>query len=79
MNWTDWNIPNSDFLVARLTPLTLHEEFQQFDFPVSKGKIQDMSLSELWEMVMDREAWRSARVGHDWATELNWTKGKTFE
>ena len=32
------------------------------------------------EMVMDREAWRAAwrfmsqRVGHDWATELNWTE-----
>ena len=38
----------------------------------------DVSLSELQELVMDREAWRAARfmgsqrVGQDWATELNW-------
>ena len=39
----------------------------------------DVSLSELRELVMDREAWLlqfmgSQRVGHDWATELNWTE-----
>ena len=39
----------------------------------------DMSLSELQELVTDREAWYvrfmgSQRVGHDWATELNWTE-----
>ena len=39
----------------------------------------DVSLSEPREMVMDREAWCAAfhgveRVGHDWATELNWTE-----
>ena len=37
----------------------------------------DMSLSKLQELVKDREAWHvqsmeSQKVGHDWATELNW-------
>ena len=41
----------------------------------------DMSLSKLQELVMDRrpgvlQSMGSHRVGHDWATELNWTELK---
>ena len=41
--------------------------------------LMDMGLGGLRELVLDREAWRAtahgvAKVGQNWATELNWTE-----
>ena len=42
----------------------------------------DMSLSKFWELVMDRtgmlQSMELQGVGHDWATELNWTDWRIF-
>ena len=43
----------------------------------------DMGLGRLWELVLDREAWRAAvhgftKAGLDWVTEVNWTESLCF-
>ena len=53
--------------------------FQMFKLDLEKADLMDVSLSELWELVIDREAWRATIHGvtksrtrlSNW-TELNW-------
>ena len=53
--------------------------FQMYKLDLEKADLMDVSLSELWELVIDREAWRATIHGvtksrtrlSNW-TELNW-------
>ena len=37
--------------------------FQMYKLDLEKADLMDVSLSELWELVIDREAWRATIHG----------------
>ena len=65
-----------------LEELMLKLKLQYFGHLMLRTDSMDMHLSKLQELVMDRDLLQSMgsqRVGHDWATELNWTHILDYE
>ena len=66
-------------LLGRKIMISLDNKLKSRDITLPTKVILDMGLGGLWELVMDREAWRAAIHGlakswtwlRDW-TELNW-------
>ena len=78
-NWLTWKDPDAGRDWGQEEKGTTEDEMAEWHHRLD-GREMDVSLSELWEIVMDREAWRAAIHGvaksrtrlSDW-TELNWS------
>ena len=66
----------NESIIQEIVVVWLLSQVWLFSDPIDS---MDMGLGGLWELVMDREAWRAAvhgvqKVGHDGVNEPNWTE-----